>query len=178
MNLFELLNNQKTDERIAQIVQFVGTDNDLFQELMTLFFEGSNRISHTASWVILQLVEENPKLLDSYHQKLVKLLEDKSNPDGVRRNIARFYQTCIIPNSIEGKLYDICIALIINPTEPIAIKAYSMAVCERIGNRYPELFPELESAIQIILPHASAGVKNRGQKILSRIKKSPDNRSF
>ncbi|MBL6730314.1 MAG: hypothetical protein ISP74_05345 [Bacteroidia bacterium] len=53
-----------------------------------------------------------------------------------------------------------------------------MAVCERIGNRYPELFPELESAIQIILPQASAGVKNRGQKILSRIKKSPDNRSF
>ena len=49
MNLFELLNNRKTDERIAQIVQFVGTDNDLFQELMTLFFEGSNRISHTAS---------------------------------------------------------------------------------------------------------------------------------
>ena len=89
MKLFELLNNQKTDERIAQIVQFVGTDNDLFQELMTLFFEGSNRISHTASWVIQQLVEENPKLLDSYHQKLVKLLEDKSNPDGVRRNIAR-----------------------------------------------------------------------------------------
>ena len=81
----------------------------------------------------------------------------------------------MIPSTIEGKLFDVGIELIIDPKEPIAIKAYSMTVCERIANRYPELNPELKYAIEATLTHASAGagVKNRGQKILNRIKKAP-----
>jgi hypothetical protein len=70
-------------------------------------------------------------------------------------------------------LFDVGIELIIDPKEPIAIKAYSMTVCERIANQYPELNPELIYAIEAKLPHASAGVKNIGQKILNRIKKAP-----
>lgn len=173
MNLSEHLNQQKTKERIAQIIQFVGTNETRFHELISLFFEGNNRISHTASWAVIHLAEKNPQLIDSYHQKLVDLLADQKNPVGVRRNIARLYQTCVIPSTIEGKLFDVGIKLIIDPKEPIAIKAYSMTVCERIANRYPELNPELKYAIEATLTHASAGVKNRGQKILNRIKKAP-----
>ena len=49
MNLSEHLNQQKTKEQIAQIIQFVGTNETRFHELISLFFEGNNRISHTAS---------------------------------------------------------------------------------------------------------------------------------
>jgi len=93
VNLSKHLNQQKTKERIAQIIQFVGTNKTRFHELISLFFEGNNRTSHTASWAVVQLAEENPQLIDSYHQKLVDLLADQKNPAGVRRNIARLNQT-------------------------------------------------------------------------------------
>lgn len=63
MNLSEHLNQQKTKERIAQVIQFVGTNETRFNELISLFFEGNNRISHTASWAVIQLAEENPQLI-------------------------------------------------------------------------------------------------------------------
>ena len=171
MKLFELVNQRKTKESVSQITQFVGNNKEHFQELVGFFLEGNTQTSHTCSYAIIELVENNPNLLYSYHQKFIELLEDPSTPDGVRRNIARLYQTCIIPETIEGKLYDISIKLIINPKVAIAIKAYSMSVCERIALKYPDLNQELQYAIESTLPHASAGVKNRGLKILRRTKK-------
>ncbi|MDG1045449.1 MAG: hypothetical protein P8P81_02470 [Bacteroidia bacterium] len=171
MKLFELVKQQKTNESVSQITQFVGNNKKYFQELVSFFVKGNTQTSHTCSYAIIELAINNPDLLNSCHQKFIELLEDPSTPDGVRRNIARLYQTCIIPETIEGKLYDICIDLIINPKVAVAIKAYSMTVCERIALKYPDLNQELQSAIESTLPHASAGVKNRGLKILIRIQK-------
>jgi len=55
VNLSKHLNQQKTKERIAQIIQFVGNNKTRFHELISLFFEGNNRTSHTASWAVIQL---------------------------------------------------------------------------------------------------------------------------
>jgi hypothetical protein len=171
VNLFELVNQRKTKESTTQITQFIGKNKTRFQELIDFFINGNPKTSHTCSYAIIELAINNPDLLDSYHQKFINLLEDPSNPDGVRRNIARLYQTCIITDSIEGRLFEICVHLITNPKEPIAIRAYSMTVCERIAIKYPELNQELQSAIEATLPYGSAGMKNRGLKILKKSQK-------
>jgi hypothetical protein len=46
-----------------------------------------------------------------------------------------------------------------------------MTVCERIAIKYPELNQELQSAIEATLPYGSAGMKNRGLKILKKSQK-------
>jgi hypothetical protein len=46
--------------------------------------------------------------------------------------------------------------------EAIAIRAFSMRICDRISLKYPELISELLYAIRSILPGASSGLKNRG----------------
>ncbi len=52
--------------------------------------------------------------------------------------------------------------------EATAVKAFSLRVCERIVERYPELANEVIVIIDEFYEHWSSGLKNRGKIFLKR----------
>ncbi|MDB9882824.1 hypothetical protein OAD66_06785 [Bacteroidia bacterium] len=138
---------------------------------MDLFISGNTRVSQTTSWAIGILGEKHPVLIAPYHQLLLAHVQDKKKHTAVRRNIVRIYHTSPIPKEIEGEFYDIALGFVTKMKEAIAVKAFSMRLCERIAIKYPELISELCIVIKASLPNASSGVKNRGTYILNNLKK-------
>jgi len=170
--LSQLITKPNNKQTVREIIDFVGNSPALFEELMDYFIHGSSRVSQTTSWALGCIGEQSPALIAPYHTILLAHLQDNTKHNAVRRNIVRIYQTCPIPEEIEGELYEHCMSYILNPNEAIAIKAFSMTVCERIAQKYTDLIPELIDAITSVLPTGSAGVKNRGMHTITRLTKN------
>ncbi|MDG2455368.1 MAG: hypothetical protein P8N47_06135 [Bacteroidia bacterium] len=167
-NLVTKSNNKQT---INAIIDFIGNSPALFAALMDHIVNGTSRVSQTTSWALGYIGKQHAELIAPYHSTLVLQLQDKTKIAAVRRNVVRIYQTCPIPQEIEGELYEACMSYILDSKEAIAIKAFSMTVCERIATRYPDLIPELAEAIQRIMPTGSNGIKNRGKHTMKRLTK-------
>lgn len=87
----------------------------------------------------------------------------------MKRNTLRVLQDYKIPEELSGLAYDQCFKLLQSPTEPVAVKAFCMQVLYNIVKNIPELKSELADAISKQMPNASAGLKNRGEKILKKL---------
>jgi hypothetical protein len=170
--LKHLITKPNNKQTINEIIDFIGDSPERFAELIEYFVNGTSRVSQTTSWALGHVGKQKPHLIAPYHTTLVQQLGDKSKHGAIRRNIVRIYQTCPIPDDIAGVLYDTCKAFMLDPKEAIAIKAFSMTVCEQIAVKYPELIPELIDAIESIIPTGSNGVKNRGRHTLKRLTKN------
>jgi len=49
---------------------------------------------------------------------------------------------------------------------------YGMTIAYRMVRAYPELAPELAQTLETIIEYGSAGMKNRGDKILKWLRKN------
>jgi hypothetical protein len=92
--------------------------------------------------------------------------------NAIIRNTVRLWQNMEIPEVWYGEIFELCFGFVTIPTTPIAIKAFSMTVCENISKNYPELKEELVLAIEDQMQFGSPGVKSRGQKLLNKLKKN------
>lgn len=168
--LAELVRLPHTKETINTIIDFIGDDQAIFKEFMDYFLGEDWRITQKCSWVLGKIGEKKPHLIKPYHKRLVSKL--KSTDKGAfKRNIVRLYQYADIPEEVEGELYSQCLNFILNHSEAIAIRAFSMGVCEQVATKYTELVPELISAVEATVPNVSAGLKNRAMHTLRRLNK-------
>ena len=169
--LKDLISKPNNKQTILEIIDFVGDSPESFAELMECFIAGSSSVSQTTSWALSHIGEQKSELIAPHHVNLLAQLQDKPKQGVVRRNIVRIYQTCPIPEEIEVELYEACMSYMLDPKEAIAIKAFSMTVCEQIALKYPDLIPELIDALKSVVPTGSAGIKNRGMHTINRLTK-------
>lgn len=168
--LAELVNRPHTKPTIQAIVDFVGDDKDRFAAFMNYFLGDDWRITQKCSWALGKLGENHPELIMPYHSILLQKLKE-DNHDAIKRNITRLYQFVEIPESIEGELFETAIGFLLDNSVAIAIRVFSMTICERIATKYPDLVPELIVAIESTIEGGSAGHKNRAFKTLRRLDK-------
>lgn len=171
MRLIDLVRRPQTKQNVNEVIQFIGEDETLFSELMELFLSDDQRISQRASWALGHIGEAHPQLLQPHLDTLLEQMRRNDRHNSIRRNTVRIFQFVDIPESISGELYSLCLAYIEDPKEMIAVRAFSMTVCERIASRYPDLIPELIATIENATPTGSAGIKNRGYHTLNRLQK-------
>ena len=167
--LLELIQQSNSKTIINQVIDYVGNNQQRLDELMRLFLGDHMRISQRSSWAVGHIGEQQPQLFDKYHPHLIEHLRQPHAHNAIKRNIVRMYQFIEIPYEYEGKLYEIALNFLLDSNEAIAVKAFSMHVCERIAIKYTDLIPELMDAIVSVLPNASSGVKNRGKHVLNRL---------
>lgn len=165
------LESGHTKEITASIVSDVKNNPDRVQELMDCFFADDWRLNQRAAWPVGILGESQPSLMLSYMEQMIAHLKSPKH-DAVLRNTVRLWQNMDIPEEWQGEVFELCFGFITNPTTPIAIKAFSMTVCENICKNYPELRDELVLAIEDQMEFGSPGVKSRGQKLLKKLKKN------
>jgi len=150
------------------IVGLINAEQKKFDVLMDIFFNAEHRAVQRASWVVGHCGEIHPELLKKWIKPMLENLSNNVH-DAVKRNTVRVLQDYKIPEELSGLEYDQCFKLLQSPTEPIAVKAFCMPVLYNIAKDIPELKPELADATSKEMPNGSAGLKNRGGKILKKL---------
>jgi len=126
-----------------QIIRYVGRDKERFNELLDVFFGKDKKLQQRAAWPLGYLAEGNPRLIEPHLKKLIRLLEQQGNHPAVARCILRIFQQYDMPDKYHGELIDLCFKFILNPSTPIAIRAYAITTAAHISVAYPELKREM-----------------------------------
>jgi hypothetical protein len=168
-----LLEEGQSKNQTNTIVNYVGDDPLKMSALMSLFMDTQWhwRYNQWAAWPLGYIGRKNPDLVQPYLNKMLELMDNPTH-DAVLRNIIRVFEDIEIPEEIEGALYDKCFNFLNDPAQSIAIRCFSMTVLYKIAVKYPDMLHELSEALQMHLPHGSAGFKSRASKIIYKIKKT------
>ena len=66
----------------------------------------------------------------------------------------------------EGRVFDACYNLFADPTQPVAVRVFSMTVAAKIAKNEPDLLEELRT-VAVKYPQAStAGFRSRARRVL------------
>ncbi len=164
------LSGEFSKQRTVSIANAIGSNQELFDEFMVLFFGDDCRITQRTAWVLSHCIDNHPWLMNEHLESMILNLHKDNLSDAVKRNTVRVLQFAEIPESLAGLTADICYRLLQSHNEPIAVKAYAMTIIYNLSRQYPELTGELVLTIEDMLPFASPGIRSRGMKILSAIK--------
>ena len=169
MNLREEILREHSKAQCTKIVKWVGSDQKRFDELLNLFLNDEYRVVQRAAWPVSYCVIANPVFINKNWKKLINNLKKQGLHDSVKRNSIRLLQDIEIPGKYHGEIMDICFRYLESPTEPLAVKAFSMTVLGNLAKHYPEIIPELKILIEDQLPHQTAGFKSRAKKIYKQL---------
>lgn len=171
MNFKSLLESEHSKTTTNLIVNEICEHPEKMDELMKIFVEGPIRITQRAAWPLGFIAEKKPNLLAKYYDIFINELHKPNNHDAVTRNILRALQYTKIPEKHQGIILNRCFEFLNDVNQPIAIKAFSMTVAYNLSKQYPDIKNELKISIESLIPHGSAGIKSRGNKILKQINK-------
>ena len=166
MDIREALLKVHSKDQATKITNYVGDDPDRFAELMNYLCGPNYRLSQRAAWPVSYCVQLHPDLIKPYFNTLIKQLEREDAHVAVRRNVARLLQFVEIPKRHEGRVFDACYNLFADPTQPVAVRVFSMTVAAKIAKNEPDLLEELRT-VAVKYPQAStAGFRSRARRVL------------
>ncbi len=174
MDIREALLADRSKEHIQYIANYIGNDQERFNQLFDLFLHDEIRVTQRAAWVISHCFDKHPQLIDLHIKAFWTNLEVPQN-DAIKRNTLRIFQNYSLPEELQGIAATLCFDFLADPNEAVAIRAHSMPILYNIGLQQPELLPELALLLEEVIPHGSTGLKNRGMKILKKIRKQIGN---
>jgi hypothetical protein len=169
MNLPREILKANFKDQAVYVATTINGNEDLFAELMKLFFSEEARICQRAAWVMSHCVQHHPWQVIPYLEKMVNNLYREVG-DATKRNTVRVMQYVDIPEKIWGETMEICFRFLTG-NEAVAIKAFSMTVLYNLSLKVPEINNELKVIIEDQMPYGSAGFKSRGKKILALLAK-------
>lgn len=170
MNFKIQLAQAHSKENARLIADYIGADEQRFDELMQLFFAPEYRVAQRAAHAVSHCVDAHSHLILPYIGSMVTHLQ--TDPEvAIRRNTVRLLQNQEIPEAFQGILLEKCFEYLLQAKETAAVKAFSMTILHRLTKQYPELKPELKLVIEDTLQNATPGVMNRGKKILKDLGK-------
>lgn len=168
MNPLSLLQKPCTKLQATEIISWVGSNQNRFNELFKIFIVGNTRIVQRAAWPLSYCVINHPKLIDKYYKKLILLLDKPNMPAAIRRNILRIFdQIKQLPKAHHGAIMDACFRYIEDPNEAIAAQAFALGILSKLSKVYPEIKPELYLIIENRMENATPAFTSRAKKILS-----------
>lgn len=165
---------EHSKQQTVRLRDYIGDSQELFDELMHVFFTGEYRETQRAAWIVSHCVEMHPDLIQPHLEKMIHNLEKPNLHDAIKRNTLRILQLQkSIPEDLQGYALDYAFDYLSSQKENIAIKVFSMQtifnICKTMPDM-PELLEELKVLIEDQMPYGSAGFKSRGKKILKGIK--------
>ncbi|MTI21662.1 hypothetical protein E1176_11580 [Fulvivirga sp. RKSG066] len=170
MDIKTALLQEHSRNQAEKIAQYIGSNEEKFAELMTLFFSDTYRVTQRAAWPMSICSDEHPELIRPYLKQMINSLSATVHV-AVKRNTVRALQNIDIPEELRGIAAENCFNLLASGDEPIAVKVFAMTVLANICKIEPDLSHELRILIEDQMPYGSAGFKSRGNKILKQLDK-------
>lgn len=159
-----------SSRKLADITaEQVGTNQELFDELLEISLKGIPKISARAARVVDICIEKHKGFIDNCLETIIS--NAISHPDeSVRRNFLKILsESDLTRTEIPGQLVDVCFENISSENLP-AIKVYSLEVLYKITLIYPEMKHELKAVIDDQSGRNSAAFEYRSKKVLSALK--------
>jgi hypothetical protein len=169
MNLRETILAEHSKAQSDKIIQWIGNDQQRFDELFDLFTHAEYRIIQRAAWPLSFAAIAHPTLIQKHFGPLLKNLKKPNLHDAVKRNSIRLLQEIPIPERFHGDVMNICFEYITDPQEKPAIKAFSLTVLQNLSRQYPDIRNELKLVIESQWDNESSAFKTRARKILKEI---------
>jgi hypothetical protein len=152
------------------IVAYVGSDQERFNMLITIFLDGTYRMTQRAAWPLSYCVKNHPFLINRHYGAVLKILTKPGIHDAVKRNIMRLLQFVTVPTRYQGPVIEHCFHLM-DPKEPVAVRVFAMTVLANLATQHPDLKKELKLTIEDQLSFGSAAYLSRSKKILKQLEK-------
>ena len=154
MNLKEKILLEHTKTNREEIVNWIGSNQTRFDELVKLFLGNDKLITQRSGWPLSFAGIAHPEFIPKHLGKLVTI---------------RLLQEISIPEKYQGDVMNICFDFIISPTEKPAIKAFSLTVLENLSKEYPEIKQELKTVIEDRWDYETAAFHSRAKIILKNL---------
>jgi len=152
----------------------VGNDPLLFTRLYDLAMQQKRQVSMRAARVMDFACERHPELIRPFLKKIIRDLPGLKD-DSVKRVFMHILirHSWVEEERLMGRLVDTLFRWLQDEAQPIAIKAYSMAILENITLLHPDLKNELVLVIEEALPYwKSSGLQVQGNRTIRNIRKS------
>ena len=169
-DLRESLLKEHSKAQCAVIVDWIGHSQQRFDMLFNLFLSDDYRVVQRASWPLSYSVIAHPEFIKTHFKKLLDNLRKTGIHSAVKRNTVRLLQDIEIPKRFHGRVMDFCFSYIMSPSEPVAVKAFSLSILQNLAGQYPEIVPEIKLVIEEQLPHQTAAFKSRAKVFLKKFK--------
>jgi hypothetical protein len=166
MKLREQLLKEHSRANCDIIVNWIGNNQQRFDELFQLFLSDEYRVVQRAAWPLSYAVILHPGLIKKHFNRLLVNLSRPGIHDAVKRNTMRLLQDISVPVKYHGLLMDTCFKYISTPGEAVAIKAFSLTVLEKLAKQYPEIIPEIKLLIAENYERETAAFRSRAKKFL------------
>jgi len=171
MNLRNALIAEHSKAQCMRIVNWIGTDQQRFNELLSLFLSDEKLLVQRAAWPLSYAVEACPAFIRAHYGKLIKNMQRPGLPDAVKRNTVRIFQDTDVPERYRGELMNACFCFIESLSEKPAVKAFALTVLFNLSKQYPDIQPELKAIIEDRWEYETAAFRSRGRKILKQLNK-------
>ena len=149
--------------------EMVLQDESLFEEIYSLIFCDSPRISWHAAWVIDHVSEAEPWRLEAHVPDIIDQLANLKST-ALKRHFTRMLNSQEIPEDKAGLLVDALYNLL-SPSEAIAVRANSMNLLYKIALKEPDLQQELCIVLHAVIETENTpGIVSTGKKILRALK--------
>ncbi|MBX7055012.1 MAG: hypothetical protein K1X36_08665 [Pyrinomonadaceae bacterium] len=166
MDIREALLAEHSRSQTMRVVSHVEGDPARFAELMRLFLGVDRLISQRAAWAVSYCVEFQPGLAGPYFGKFIGQLQRKDVHPAIRRNTVRLLQFTDIPKRFRARAFDACLALVDDPKEPVAVRAFAMTVAARVAEGHPEMIKELRLIVGKHIDNSTMAFCVRARAIL------------
>lgn len=169
MHLKELFANETSRANTDYVKDIIYQKPQLYKELFALVLKNEEPYSRRAIWVFDSCDEELMGVAKPYLPKLINHL-DTFDHDGMKRHALRILSRHEIPEDQTVKVLDFCFRML-TLFEAAAIKVHAMQILYNISQKEPGLKPELLSAIELAVQEGTTGVKNRGNRMITKLRK-------
>jgi hypothetical protein len=167
-SIHELLLNDNSRANTDFVGNFVRQKPELIHELWEIYFRKEEPVSRRAAWIIDTVSENKPEWVEPYISQLIDLLPS-FNHDGLKRHGLRMISRNRIPDDKVAELMNICFEWLLSTEEAVAAKMYCILILYSISRYLPEIRHELIDTIEFQMPDGTAGFKNIGRKMLTRL---------
>jgi len=171
VNLRNEILKEHSKLQCTKIVNWVGSNQQRFDELFELFVKDEYRVVQRAGWPLSNCVIVYPQFINKHWKQLIGNLKKPNLHGAVKRNSVRLMQDLEIPKKYHGEVMDICFKYLESPTEALAVKVFSMTVLANLAKLYPEIIPEIKILLEDQYPRQTAGFKSRANPVLKQLGK-------
>lgn len=170
LNLKVILKNRLTKKEVDLLTDLLCQNYDLFNELIDLIISAKDINILSSSWIMGYAGVIKPDWFLMRLEELYETLTPKTH-HSVYRNISRVLMRIKIPEKYSGIATKYSIEWLSDNNMPIAVRAFCMHILSKIIEHEPALSGEIKDITESILPNASSGLQNAGNKLLKKIKK-------
>lgn len=176
---------------LALAEQFVCMEDGIVI-LFELCQSRSEKLSFHAAWVLEHVLTSNPVIFSLSLSKIIELIPIIKNPSTQRHfskllNIAMSEcsknklpkDACQLLKKIDMEpIIETCFEWLIDKNTKPAVKAHCMDILLYLSRRYEWIAEELPYVIELQIIDASPGIKNKGEKTLTAIRKTQNKLNY